>query len=119
MIFLEVKRLDSRAAIRQYEYVRQRFSYSHKYHQRWRHLQMRKTILELLLDRQLFKENLEYNQTCIRSQSLIFELDFRNLVLSAHYFDFARHHLGWPPALGIMVLGELHFAQSEGHFSII
>src|SRR3974390_3014646 len=70
-----------------------------------RYLQMRKTILELLLDRQLLEQPLEHDQSCERRQSLIFKSNLWNLVLPAHYFDFARLHLRWPPALGIFGVG--------------
>src|SRR5512139_3184642 len=64
-----------------------------------RDLQMRKTILKLLLDRQVLKQTLEHNQSSERSQSLIFKSNLWNLVFPAHYFHFARLHLRWPPAL--------------------
>ena len=74
-----------------------------------RHLQMRKTILKLLLDRQLLKQTLKHDQSSKRRQSLIFKSDLWNLVLPARYFHFARLHLEWPPALGIFGVGRTPF----------
>src|SRR5512136_1429086 len=83
-----------------------------------RYLQMRKAILKPLFDCQFLKQTLEHNQSSKRSQSLNFKSNLWNLVFPGHYFDFARLHLRWPPALGILGSDKLQFTQSGGHFSI-
>jgi hypothetical protein len=84
-----------------------------------RYLQMSKASPQSLLEMKVVKQGLEDHQACKGSQSLIFKPDFWNLAHSTMYFAFAILHLGWPPALDILLLCQTHFIQSGGHSTMI
>src|SRR4030043_1026722 len=84
-----------------------------------RYLQMSKTSPQSFLEMKVVKQRLKNHQSCKGSQSLIFKPDFWNLAHSTIYFVFAILHLGWPPALDILLLCQPHFIQSGGHSTMI
>src|SRR4030043_133826 len=84
-----------------------------------RYFQMRKASPQSFLEMKVVKQGLKNHQARKRSQPLIFKFDFWNLAHSTMYFVFAILHLGWPPALDILLLCQTHFIQSGGHSTMI
>jgi len=84
-----------------------------------RDFQMSEASPQSFLEMKLVKQGLKDHQARKRRQPLIFKFDFWNLAHSTLYFVFAILHLGWPPALDILLLCQTHFIQSGGHSTII